>query len=127
MSETESKSGKRTTEEGVLAISTARGARGAALKAVTANRLADGVVVYLGEGGGWVEAIEAAQSVSGKDEAAVLLASVEPDVAACRIVGPYLIDVVAGADGKLRGASERERIRALGPTVRLDLGKQAEV
>ena len=74
-----------------------------------------------------METIEAAHSVTGKDEAAALLASVEPDVVACRIVGPYLIDVVAGPDGKLRGVSERERIRALGPTVRLDLGKQAEV
>jgi hypothetical protein len=126
MSETESKSSKRTSDEGVLALSTARGARGAALKAVTANRLVDGLVVYLGADGRWVDAIEDAISVVGKEDGAALLASVDPDVAACRIVGPYLIDVVAGPDGKLRGTSERERIRALGPTVRLDLGKQAE-
>lgn len=126
MSEAEGKSSKRTTEEGVLAISTARGAKGAALKAVTANRLVDGLVVYLGAGGHWLETIRAAQTAAGKEEAAALLASVEPDVAACRIVGPYLIDVISGPDGTLRAASERERIRALGPTVRLDLGKQAE-
>jgi hypothetical protein len=126
MSETESKSSKRTSDEGVLALSTARGARGAALKAVTANRLVDGLVVYLGAENRWVDAIEDALSVVGKEEGAALLASVEPDVEACRIVGPYLIDVVAGPDGRLQGTSERERIRALGPTVRLDLGKQAE-
>ena len=73
-----------------------------------------------------METIGAAQSVAGKDEAAALLAEAEPDVAACRIVTPYLIDVVEGPDGSLRATSERERIRALGPSVRLDLGKQAE-
>ena len=127
MSEAESKSSKRASDEGVLALSTARGARGAAMKAVTANRLVDGLVVYLGAEGRWVEDIADAFSVVGKEAGAALLAATEPDVEACRIVGPYLIDVVAGPDGKLRGTSERERIRALGPTVRLDLGKQAEV
>jgi hypothetical protein len=29
-------------------------------------------------------------------------------------------------DGKIRALHMRERIRTLGPTVRLDLGKQAE-
>ena len=125
MSETETKSSKRASEEGVLAISTARGARGAALKAVTANRLADGLVVYLGNDG-WVETIAAARSVDGKEAAAALLAEAEPDVAACRVVGPYVIDVVPGRDGTLHATSERERIRALGPTTRPDLGKQAE-
>jgi len=125
MSETETKSSKRASEEGVLAISTARGARGAALKAVTANRLSDGLVVYLGAGG-WVETIAAARSVEGKEAAAVLLAEAEPDVAACRVVGPYVIDVVPDEAGVLKATSERERIRALGPTTRPDLGKQAE-
>ncbi len=125
MSKTESKSSKRASEEGVLAISTARGARGEALKAVTANRLVDGLVVYLG-GDGWVEALAAARSVSGKEAAAALLAEAEPDVAACRVVGPYVIDVVPDEAGTLQATSERERIRALGPTMRPDLGKQAE-
>ena len=41
-------------------ISAARGSRGGtALKAVTANRLADGAVVYLAADGGWVEAFGA--------------------------------------------------------------------
>ena len=70
MNETDSKSSKRTSDEGVLALSTARGARGAALKAVTANRLVDGLVVYLGANGCWVEAIEDAQTVAGKEEGA---------------------------------------------------------
>ncbi|MFO1113823.1 MAG: DUF2849 domain-containing protein [Rhodospirillales bacterium] len=125
MSETEAKSSKRTSDEDVLAISTARGARGAALKAVTANRLVDGLVVYLGAND-WVETIAAARSVEGKEAAAALLAEAEPDVAACRIVGPYIIDVVPDEAGTLRATSERERIRALGPTTRPDLGKQAE-
>lgn len=125
MSETEAKNSKRASDEDVLAISIARGARGAALKAVTANRLVDGLVVYLGADG-WVEMIAAARSVEGKEAAATLLAEAEPDVAACRVVGPYVIDVVTGEAGTLRATSERERIRALGPTIRPDLGKQAE-
>ena len=124
MSETEAKSSKRTSDEDVLAISTARGARGAALKAVTANRLADGLVVYFGAAG-WVETIAVARSVEGKEAAAALLAEAEPDVAACRVVGPYVIDVVPDEAGTLHATSERERIRALGPSIRPYLGKQA--
>ena len=42
----ETKGTSRKTEEAAV-ISAARGGRGAALKVVTANRLADGAVVYL--------------------------------------------------------------------------------
>ena len=42
------------------------------------------------------------------------------------VVGPYLMDVAA-ENGVPRPISNREVIRARGPTVRLDLGKQAEL
>ncbi|MEY4721613.1 MAG: hypothetical protein RIQ46_1338, partial [Pseudomonadota bacterium] len=40
--------------------------------------------------------------------------------AARRVVAPYVIDAVQDADG-VRPAHIKDRIRALGPTVRLDL------
>ncbi|AWK87078.1 DUF2849 domain-containing protein [Azospirillum thermophilum] len=94
------------------------------LKAITANRLRDGTVVFLGPDGRWVEALDEAALF---DEAAA-----EPALAAAKAkaereqfgVDIYAFDVAVGADGRLP-VKMRERIRALGPTVRTDLGKQA--
>ncbi len=47
------------------------------------------------------------------------------DVKATLVTGTYLFDAER-VDGKIRAVHMRERIRTLGPTVRLDLGKQAE-
>ena len=44
---------------------------------------------------------------------------------ACLVTGSYLVDAERRA-GQVRAAHIRERMRALGPTVRPDLGKQAE-
>ena len=41
------------------------------------------------------------------------------------MTGSYLVDAERRA-GQVRAAHIRERMRALGPTVRPDLGKQAE-
>ncbi len=90
---------------------------------VTANRLSDGLVVYL-NGAGWSESIEDAR-IAGDDASAHLLAEAEAPEQAIRVVGPYLIEVDREA-GVPRPVSTREVIRALGPTVRPDLGKQAE-
>ncbi len=90
---------------------------------VTANRLSDGLVVYL-NGAGWSERIEDAR-IAGDDASAHLLAEAEAPEQAIRVVGPYLIEVAC--EGAVpRPVSHREAIRALGPTVRPDLGKQAE-
>ncbi len=93
-------------------------------KIVTANRLDDGLVVYL-NGSGWSERIDDAR-VAGDDAAAErLLARAEEPGQAVRVVDPYLIEVTR--EGAVpRPVSHREAIRAQGPTVRLDLGKQAE-
>ena len=92
---------------------------------VTANRLSDGLVVYL-NGAGWSERIEDAR-IAGDDAAADgLLARAEGPGQELRVIGPYLIEV-AREGAVPRPASHRETIRALGPTVRPDLGKQAEV
>ena len=94
------------------------------LKAVTANRLSDGSVVWLGPKGTWVEQIAAA-ALFPAEEAEAALAQGKAAVAACYLVDPYLIDVVREG-GRVRPLRYREVLRALGPSVRLDLGKQAE-
>ena len=93
-------------------------------KIVTANRLDDGLVVYL-NGAGWSERIEDAR-IAGDDAAADgLLAEAEGQGQEIRVIEPYLIEVaIEGAAP--RPVSYREAIRAQGPTVRLDLGKQAD-
>ena len=92
---------------------------------VTANRLGDGRVVYLGPADAWVERLEAAEVAAGKDPAAALLTRAETPAQGTRVVGPYLMDVIVEG-GRPRAASTREIIRALGPSVRTDLGYQAE-
>ncbi len=89
---------------------------------VTANRLDDGLVVYL-NGAGWSERIEDAR-IAGDEASARLLAEAEGPEQAIRVVAPYLIEV-AREGGVPRPVSHREAIRARGPTVRTDLGRQA--
>jgi len=81
--------------------------------ALTANRLADGAVIYLGADGAWTTDIRNA-SVAHDDAAAAGLSALgQKAVEAARVVGPYLIAVADGPEG-LRPASLRERIRAEG-------------
>ena len=100
--------------------------KGAQFQAVTANRLADGIVVYLTADGGWSVSLQDAAVAEGKEAAEALLARAEPTVTGNMVVEPYLFEVAREASG-IRAASVRETIRQAGPTVRLDLGKQAEL
>ena len=56
---------------------------------------------------------------------AALEARAAEDVEATLVTGQYLFDAER-INGKIRATHIRERMRTLGPTVRLDLGKQAE-
>jgi hypothetical protein len=94
-------------------------------KLVTANRLSDGAVVYFDAAGGWSLNLTDALVAADDAHAEALLERAAPAVEARLIVEPYLMEVAAGATG-VRPLRERERIRAAGPTVRRDLGKQAE-
>jgi hypothetical protein len=94
-------------------------------RVVIANRLRDGIVVFLGSEGRWVEHVEACSPASDADEAAKLLDLARQAEAAQEVVDPDLIDVEQ-RDGVLTPIKMREAIRAKGPTVRRDLGKQAE-
>ncbi len=93
---------------------------------VTANRLGDGVVVYLADGGAWSERVEEARVARDDEEGAALLAFAESPEQEIVVVGPYLVEVAA-ENGAPRPVSNREVIRSRGPTVRQDLGKQAEL
>jgi hypothetical protein len=95
---------------------------------VTANRLDDGLVVYLNGasgGAGWSGRIGDARVARAEEDAAALLAEAEGPGQAVRVVDPYLIEVTR-AGAVPRPVSHREAIRARGPTVRPDLGQQAE-
>lgn len=89
------------------------------IQIVTANRLADGLVVFRCSGG-WSEDVTDAAQAGDAESAARLLATAAVDVDACVIVDPYLIDLdEADAAPKLR----REFIRASGPTVQVGLNR----
>lgn len=89
---------------------------------LTANRLRDGEVVYW-RAGAWVEALAEAEVFADKAGAQDALKAAAAFVADRTVVTPYVFDVRPEGTGWLP-VKERERIRAAGPTVRLDLGKQ---
>jgi hypothetical protein len=78
---------------------------------VTANRLIDGIVVYLAREGGWTEEIGRARLAESEDEIKALEAEAAKDVAARKVVAVYPMDV-AIRDGTVDPLSVRERIRA---------------
>ena len=89
---------------------------------VTANRLIDGIVVFQDDSGGWSE--DFARAAAHEDASAALARAAE-DVTASLVVDPYTIEVEL-RNGHYAPKALREAIRAAGPTVRRDLGKQAE-
>ena len=92
---------------------------------VTANRLRDGIAVFLNRSGQWSEKIDEATLALEPEAAGALEARAKADEKATLVTGSYLIDAER-RDGRIRALHIRERMRTLGPTVRLDLGKQAD-
>jgi Protein of unknown function (DUF2849) len=86
------------------------------LKVISANRLADGIVVYAGQGGTWFERINSARLFATNEEAEAGLALAQADAARNLIVDPCLVDVTQDAGG-VHPATLREFIRARGPTI----------
>jgi hypothetical protein len=89
---------------------------------LTANRLKIGEVVYWG-GQGWVPHFSDAEVLSDADADSALKGA-SAWVLKGEVVGPYLFDVRVNG-GHAVPVKIREAIRAAGPTVRPDLGKQA--
>ncbi len=98
---------------------------------VIASDLSDGRVVFLSRKAQpgaveWVRLLEDAAVAADESSATQLLSLGEADAKARHeVVDPYLIDVEERA-GELRPTKYREVIRCLGPTIRPDLGKQAQ-
>lgn len=94
----------------------------AATQVVTANRLDDGVVVYLDGKGGWTERLGQAAVYETPDAVEAAVAEAKRSEADQVVVESYPIDVAREGEG-LRPIRLREEIRAAGPTVRLDLAR----
>lgn len=84
------------------------------MKLLTGNDLATGDVTWW-TGEGWSRHVEDAVDVADKGEAIA-----KAEEGARRVNGPYVIDATATPEGP-RPAHIKDRIRALGPTVRPDL------
>ncbi len=85
-------------------------------KIISANRLADGIVVYAGHGDAWVEQLNQAHIFASKQDADARLSLAQYDVTRNLIVEPFLVDVTQDANG-LRPSTLRDSIRAQGPTI----------
>jgi Protein of unknown function (DUF2849) len=86
---------------------------------IIANRLADGLVVFLDPREGWDTAIAAGAVIETDAEAQRLLAVAKRHEVECRVIDPQLIEV-AIQNGQRRPTAIREAIRAFGPTVSTD-------
>ena len=84
------------------------------MKLLTGNDLSSGDVVWW-TGAGWSRHVEDAADVGASGEAIA-----QAEEGARRVNVPYVIDAAATPDGP-RPAHIKDRIRALGPTVRTDL------
>jgi len=85
-------------------------------KFVSANRLSDGIVVYLGADGAWLAAWDEARPFADGAEAEAALAAAREDARRSLVVDPFLVEVESGAVG-LRPITLRNAIRARGPTI----------
>lgn len=94
-------------------------------KILTANDLKSGQVVFLAEDGTWTPLAKEAR-VALDSEGEAQLAEIAKRAEAENLV--TLVEVIPAEirDGKVWPSRNREQIRASGPTVRQDLGYQAE-
>ena len=85
------------------------------MKILTGNDLKTGFVTWW-DGNGWSLHVE--DAVDAGDEADAIIAREE---AARRVNAPYAIEAEKDDEGRVRPAHIKDRVRALGPTVRPDL------
>ncbi len=93
-------------------------------KILTANMLRDGLAVFLTQDQVWSARVDDAHVAHGEDEAKALEDKGLADERANLVVDAYLVAADI-AEGGIKTEHIRERIRTLGPSVRRDLGKQA--
>ncbi|RWD66619.1 MAG: DUF2849 domain-containing protein [Mesorhizobium sp.] len=93
------------------------------MKVLTANRLSDGIAVWYADAG-WAETVGHADIAHDKAAEDRLEAIGAAAAANNEVVDVNLIDVTV-IDGLVEPVRLREKIRAAGPTIRTDIGKQA--
>jgi hypothetical protein len=86
---------------------------------IIANRLVDGLVVFLATDDHWDTAIDRGALAEDDAEGQRLLEIAKQHVARCLVIDPTLIEVKV-ENGKVRPIEIREVIRAFGPTMRTD-------
>jgi Protein of unknown function (DUF2849) len=94
--------------------------RTASHSVLTANRLGDGIAVFLDFEGAWNENIAEALVAHSPDEVRALEDRGAYDAAHNLVVEPYLIEVQEVA-GSIEPIRYRERVRAGGPTILSDV------
>ena len=92
---------------------------------MSANALLGGEVVYYAPGGAWSPHLAEALIAGSEAEAAALTVARDAALAVGSVVDPELLPVAIDPAGNLVPSHYREKIRALGPTIRRDLGPQA--
>ena len=85
-------------------------------KVLTANRLTDGISVWLGANGEWTVSLKDAFLARHDDAVAAITAAGEQALADNRVVDVNVIEIEETANGP-RPFRLRERIRAAGPTI----------
>ena len=89
-----------------------------------ANDLLDGEVLFMGKAG-WLRDHRTAVVATSEEAAEALLAQGKAEMAANKVVDAYLVDIAISPDGHPEPIHYREKMRTLGPSIRLDLGKQS--
>ena len=84
------------------------------LAVVSANRLVDGVVVFLDAAGQWTDRLS--QAAVARDVEAAQRLLEQGRIAGFGVIDPFLVAVTEEADGMLEPVSLREKIRASGLT-----------
>ena len=86
------------------------------ISVLTANRLGDGIVVFLDFEGAWSESFDEAIVARSPDEVKALEDRGTYDAARNLVVEPYLVEVREDG-GRLVPLRARERVRVFGPSI----------
>lgn len=89
-------------------------------RVITANRLHDGAVIWLGPDAKWVEQVDGAEPCADDEAVEARLAAARELESAGRIIDAYAVEVVieeVDHGTRLVPVRLREKIRANGPTV----------
>jgi hypothetical protein len=109
----------REVEPSALSANRRAAKAAAGARIATGNRLRDGAVVYLAADGVWTTDVAQARTARGEAEEAHLKAALDAAVARNVLIDAAVIDADDAVPARLR-----ERIRAVGPSVRPDLARR---